>query len=187
MTLDELRRATSACTSKQAELELAREERDAHIRAAIDKGETYAAVSRATGLTRKVLYNIAPADSQVPTVGNPVVVVGNEYRSIYLPEHSYDSDMAAIADGDNAAYGLAAVTIVAHGGSTGGHRIYWTPGQQLHLEDGTVVAHNLVEAGQLIKHLGWSNGRGIAWEKIQNVQTALRSASAELGYLNADD
>ena len=187
MTLEDLRRATGACNSKQAELETAREERDAHIRAAIDSGETYAAVSRATGLTRKVLYRIAPADSQVPTVDNPVVVVGNEHRSIYLPGHSYDSDLVAIADGDNAAYGLAAVTIVAHGGSAGGHRIYWTEGQQLHLEDGTVVAHNLVEAGQLVKHLGWTNGRYISWERIQNVQTALRSASTELGYLNADD
>ncbi|MDK8451008.1 hypothetical protein [Corynebacterium mastitidis] len=119
---------------------------------------------------------------QIPTANNPVVEVGNRFRSVYLPGHSADVELEAILQDDLAAYGLAAVTIIAHGGPNGGYGVYWEGGQTLHLEDGTVVAHSLAEAAQLVKHLGWSTSSWIDWGAIKNVQASLLQASKQLGF-----
>ncbi|MET3945307.1 hypothetical protein [Corynebacterium mucifaciens] len=119
----------------------------------------------------------------VPTETNPVVKVDGELRSVYLPPHSTDSGMAAMKElGD---YGQAVVKIVAHGGPNGDRGLYWTEGQRLHVPDGTVVAHSLAEAAQLVKHLGWSTGRFIVWQKIDQHDPvkALVDASKELGFI----
>ncbi|MBC3186960.1 hypothetical protein H7347_10365 [Corynebacterium sp. zg-331] len=117
------------------------------------------------------------SNPQISTTNNPVVKVGNMFRSIYLPGHNTDAELTDILQEDLAAYGLAAVRIVEHGGANGGHGVYWEGGQILHLEDGTVVAHSLAEAAQPVKHLGWSNGSWIRWEAIRNVQPSLLQAS----------
>lgn len=43
--------------------------------------------------------------SPIPSISNPVVKVGNEFRGIYLPPHSYDSDLQVMAEGDLGAHG----------------------------------------------------------------------------------
>lgn len=122
-------------------------------------------------------------EETIPTTATPVIRVGNEERSIYLPPHVTDRQMRDMAElGD---YGQAAVAIIAHGGPTGSWGLYWTNGQELHLSDGTTIADGLAQAAQLIKHLGWSNGSRIDWNKIThgNVEEALRQAAQELNFL----
>ena len=119
----------------------------------------------------------------IPSSDNPVVKVGSEFRSVYLPQHAYDHELQDIAKDDRAAYGLAAVAIVAHGGPTGSHGLYWARGQQLHLEDGTIVAKSLAEAADLVIDLGWSTGSSIRWDAIRDPQNQLREASMKRGYL----
>ena len=43
-------------------------------------------------------------------------------------------------------YGQAAVSIIAHGGSTGSHGLYWTEGQILHCLD-HVFSNGVVSIG----------------------------------------
>lgn len=120
----------------------------------------------------------------IPSSANPIVYVDGEFRSIYLPPHSYNEEMAEMNKDDRGGYGQAAVTIIAHGGGNGGYGVYWTLGQKLHLADGSVVASGLHQAADIIKHLGWANPDSINWKQIpdRTFQDELAKASQELGF-----
>ncbi|WP_297667654.1 hypothetical protein [uncultured Corynebacterium sp.] len=121
--------------------------------------------------------------SAIPSTKEPVVYAGNEKRSIYLPGVGYDAYITAM--NGLGEYGQAAVSIIAHGGPTGSHGLYWTEGQILHTSDGAAIAHGLAEAAEIVKHLGWTNGRWINWAEIQDVENAFQKASQELGFAKA--
>ena len=121
--------------------------------------------------------------TQIPSDREPVVYEGMEMRTIFLPGFALDEQLKEMENENLGVYVQAIVKIISHGGAMGSYGLYWTDGQHLHLEDGTVVARSLAEAARIAKYLNWGSKGWIEWPKLGDVPQSIRRASEQLGYL----
>lgn len=102
----------------------------------------------------------------------------DDLRSTWVPPLANNTRVA-----EPGALGQQAAVAVAHSDRAPG--MFWSTGQVLHAPDGTIVAHDLAQAGELLSHLGWINEGQVKWPGLpldkETTTEKLIKAAKELG------